>query len=255
METSITRIADLPTDNNSSQSPNIYSTEIPPAAISISKQKQNTYSNNMESATNYIPINVHPNPYGVSAQNPIMDMGQPSNAMHHEQFAQQQPQMMQPNMQPNMRPNIQLSPEQIQQLNQLGHQRLPSRDIVQDTSQYLHDDAVHANYIPKPSQQSDFVREHYELTEKRLQEHEDKKRRESKLDWILTEIQTPILVAILFFLFQLPVINTLIFKRLAFLSLYDADGNFNLLGLILKSSLFGSVYYSLRSMMNFLSEI
>ena len=157
METSITRIADLPTDNNSSQSPNIYSTEIPPAAISISKQKQNNYSNNMESATNYIPINVHPNPYGVSAQNPIMDVGQPSNVMHHEQFAQQQPQMMQQQMmQSNMQPNIQLSPEQMQQLNQLGHQRLPSRDIVQDTSQYLHDDAVHANYIRKPSQESDF---------------------------------------------------------------------------------------------------
>lgn len=250
METSITRIADLPSDNNSSQSQNLYSTEIPPAAISMSKQKQN---NNMETATNYMPINVHPNPYGVSAQNPIMDMGQPSNTMNHEQFDQQQPQMMQ--SQQMMQPNSQLSHEQMQQLNQLGHQRLPSRDIVQDTSQYLQDDAVHANYIPKPSQQSDFVREHYELTEKRLQEHEDKKRRESKLDWILTEIQTPILVAILFFLFQLPVVNTLIFKRLAFLSLYDADGNFNLLGLILKSSLFGSVYYSLRSMMNFLSEI
>lgn len=242
MESSITRIADLPMDNNSSHSSNIYSDTPPPTAISISSQKQS--KNDTGVPTNYMPMNIHPNPYGVSAENPIMEQGGLSNSAPIEQFAQ--PQMIQPTQQ--------LSPEQMQQLNQLGHQRLPSRDIAQDPSQYLHDDGVHANYIPKPAQQSDFVREHYQLTEQRLQEHEDKKRRESKLDWILTEIQTPILIAILFFLFQLPVINTLIFKRLAFLSLYDADGNFNLLGLILKSSLFGSVYYSLRSIMNFLSE-
>lgn len=237
MESSITRIADLPIDNNSLQSSNNYSTENLPTAISISKQKQSKNDNDVP--TNYMPMNIHPNPYGVSAHNPIMETGPPSNSVQHQP----------------VQPTTQLSQEQMQILNQLGHQRLPSRDIVQDTSHYLHDDGVHANYIPRPTQQSDFVREHYELTEKRLQEHEDKKRRESKIDRILTEIQTPILVAILFFLFQLPIINTLIFKRLAFLSLYDADGNFNLLGLILKSSMFGSVYYSFRSIVNFLSEI
>lgn len=239
MESSVTRIADLPLDNNSLPSNKLFSNELPPNTMSMSKQKQNKIDNDVQ--TNYIPINIHPNPYGVSAQNPIMEAGQSSNYPRTEQYN--------PSAQP-----VYLSPEQMQQLNEMGHQRLPSRDIVQHTGQYSHDEEVQPNYIPPPPQKNDFVREHYELTEKRLQEYEENKRKESKLDNLLTEIQTPLLVAILFFLFQLPAINTMIFKRFSFLSLYDVDGNFNLFGLIVKSLLFGGTYYSLRTTMNYLSE-
>jgi hypothetical protein len=236
MESSITRIADLPINP---QSAKMYSSDVPPTAVSISGQKQGKLDNDVP--TNYMPMNIHPNPYGVSAQNPIMETGQATN-MHGTDEGRGHP-------------SSHMAAEHMQALSEMGHQRLPSRDITRDTAQYSHDEQVQPNYIPRANHPADYVRDHYELTEKRLQEYETRKRKESRMDMILTEIQVPILLALLFFFYQLPLVNTLIFKRFSFLSLYDVDGNFNLAGLILKSILFGSTYYCLRSITNWLSEL
>ena len=91
------------------------------------------------------------------------------------------------------------------------------------------------------------------MTEHNLREHEEKNRRERKLDGLLNEIQTPIFIAILFFFYQLPIVNTFL-KRFSFLSIYNPDGNFNLNGLILKSMMFGSMYYSITKLTTLISE-
>jgi Fe2+ transport system protein B len=147
-----------------------------------------------------------------------------------------------------------ISEEQRAQIQSLQQQRLPSRDIPNDQSTYNHDEQVTPNYIPKAKPSSDYVREYEDMTEKNLREYEDKNRKEKKLDIILTELQVPIFIAVLFFFFQLPMINTLIFKRFAFLSIYNSDGNFNFTGLVFKSILFGSFYYITLKFTNFLSE-
>ena len=41
-----------------------------------------------EQSTNYIPINVHPNPYGISAQNPIMPNPVQVNSPQQQQMIQ-----------------------------------------------------------------------------------------------------------------------------------------------------------------------
>jgi len=102
---------------------------------------------------------------------------------------------------------------------------------------------------------NDYIRDYEQTTEKHIRQHEEKKYRESKIDQLLTEFQTPIFISILFFLFQLPIINTLIFKRFSFLSLHNADGNFNFNGLVFKSILFGLLYYSVQKLTTFISEI
>jgi hypothetical protein len=212
----ITRIADLP-DNSTGIS--------------------NSFNPNLQQppVTNgYVPINVHPNPYGISAQNPIMAPPQ----------QQQVPVQMQ-----------QLSEEQKQQLYSIQQQRLPSRDIHQDSASHIQDDQVKPNYIPPPKQTNDYVRDHEDMTEKNLREYEEKNRKEKKIDILLTEFQTPIFVTILFFLFQLPMVNTLVFKKFSFLSIYNSDGNFNINGLIFKSIAFGAFYYCTLKFTTFLSEI
>ena len=70
--------------------------------------------------------------------------------------------------------------------------------------------------------------------------------REKKREHWLDEFQIPILLALLYFVYQLPIVNTLIFKRFSFLSIYKDDGNFNLFGLVLKSILFAGSYYSIH---------
>jgi hypothetical protein len=219
MENSFSRISDLPNGNNA---------------------PQNGTSNEMQN--NYIPINIHPNPYGISDQNPIIDMPKDTTV----EFPS--------NKKLSVPIPDQLSEQDIAQLNSMQHQRLPSRDIRQDTSAYAQDEEIQPSYIPKQKDMDDYVRDHEKTTEKNLREYEDKKRRSNTIDSIITDIQTPIFISVLYFIFQMPIINLLIFKRFSFLSIYNEDGNFNFNGLLLKSILFGALYYAMVQFTTFISE-
>ena len=229
-----TRIADLPMDGSARQPTSAYASAIPPTSISISNSKTSKIDGDVP--TNYTPINIHPNPYGLSASNPIMENPEQSQFAHNE------------NIQFTQDPNMEV-------LQNMSQQRLPSRDIPQNTVQYSNDEEIQPNYIPKHILESDYVKDHYDMTEQNLKEYEQKKRQQNHWETILNDIQVPIFIAVLFFLFQLPVINTFIFKRFAFLSLYHADGNFNMAGLLFKSVLFGTMYYFVYKFTTFISEI
>mgnify|MGYP001173060499 CR=1 FL=1 len=234
MENTITRIADLPDSINNN---------LP--------QQQTSYTQNIqhinqqpEQTTNYIPLNTHPNPYGVSDQNPIMKMPEQVESVQQEQMnsmaTQQVPQY--------------LSEEQREMIMPQQQQRLPSRHIHHDTTQYSQDKEVQPNYIPKKSS-PDYVRDYEDFNDKKLQKHENDKKQSEYYDDLITDFQVPVLVAILYFLFQLPIINTFIFKRFSFLSIYNDDGNFNFYGLLFKSLLFGNIYYTFTKITNFLISL
>jgi hypothetical protein len=243
----ITRISDLPLDNNMQISNNYSPNMMQP------KQSQKTVSFNDGEAQNYIPINVHPNPYGISAQNPIMPPPQQPNVSQKQQILPQT--YMPPPPQSQFLSEEKQMELQLQELQQLSHQRVPSRDISTDTTMYQQDVQINPNYIPKSNMSSDYVRDYEDMTDKNYKEYEKKKKDKNRLDNIISEFQTPIFVAILFFFFQLPIINKLIFKKITFFSLYDLDGNFNFYGLLLKSILFGGIYYSVFKIINFLIEL
>jgi hypothetical protein len=249
MENSITRIADLP-DTMSGQSNVTYSVNIPQNTNNNPQMSNIRQTDDNGLPTNYIPINVHPNPYGISAQNPIMPNPQQTTG---QQQGQGQYQQMNYIGQPSQSQQF-MSHEHQSQIQQIQQQRLPSRDIPRDTTGYIQDEQIQPNYIPKSTVQNDYVREYEDTTEKNMREYEQKKRKENRLDMIFTELQTPILIAILFFVFQMPIINTMIFKKFSFLSIYNMDGNFNFYGLLLKSLLFASFFYSITKATKFISE-
>ena len=213
----ITRISDLPDQNNVMGS-------MSAGPMSVGSMSASKPNNDSGLPNNYMPINIHPNPYGISTQNPIMQ--HPEQADYNSKQKNQQ--------------NQYISEEQIMQMQK---QRLPSRDIPQDTTGYIQDEEIKANYIPKVRFEEDYVRKQEDMTERNLREYEDKNKREKKLDIILNEVQTPVFVAILFFFFQIPLVNMFL-KRFSFLSIYNTDGNFNFNGLLLKSIMFGSLYYA-----------
>ena len=227
MENTTTRIADLP--NSFSQNMN-----------------QQSHTKTVELPNNYTPIIIHPNPYGVSDQNPIMSPPE---------------QILSPQQEINVNTNATkpvpqyLSEEQRQMIMPSHQQRLPSRHIQQDTTQYAQDERVQPNYIPKEPISNDYVREYEEFTNKNLQKHEKETTRNQQIDDILSDLQVPIFVSILFFLFQLPIVNAYIFKRFSFLSIYNDDGNFNFYGLMFKSWIFGSIYYTITKFTNFLISL
>jgi hypothetical protein len=134
----ITRISDLPDNSNG---------------------MTNSFNPNIQQggpSTNYIPINVHANPYGISAQNP---MPPPQQQQMPQQYIQDSHKM---------------------QLQNLQQQRLPSRDIPIDAAGHIQDEQVTPNYIPPVKQMNDYVREQEDMTERNLKEYEDNNHRNSK---------------------------------------------------------------------------
>ena len=240
----MTRITDLPENITMSMTPpNNMSYGGGGAGGNMGMSPTYTPSNNKFDAsvpTNYVPINVHPNPYGISAQNPIMPLPD-SQISYQEQSSQNGG-------------GPYLTAEQMAELQSMKKMKLPSRDIPIKNDNYMIDEEVQPNYVPKAKLSSDYVSQQERVTEKKIEEHEKKKNRQSKIDELITEFQTPILICILYFIFQLPVVNALIFKRLSFLAIYNIDGNFNVFGLVLKSMLFGGLFYSLEQIVKFISE-
>jgi len=240
MNDSTTRIADLP-ENITMQIPP-YGVSTNPASgsgsgpgsvPSIGAGGSTTFDPTGLQNT-YMPMNIHPNPYGNTQQPQAMPL------------PQQGPSVSFPNN---------LSQEQLMMLQNMPQQRLPSRDIQIDSGLYTQDEQIQANYIPKSSMSTDYVRDYENLTESKLEKHERNNKRVKLLDKIISEIQTPLIVGLLYFIFQMPFLNSILFKRFSFFSLYNSDGNINFNGILLKSILFGSIFYSIIKVVHFISEI
>jgi len=225
MNESTTRIADLP-ENINVQSSNYGMQSIPQSGDNGPTMFDPTGLQNT-----YLPINIHRNPYlggnVPNEKNPSHTVSMPNN----------------------------LSPEQKMMLENMPSQRLPSRDINMNTDLYTQDEQIQPNYIPKPSFTTDFVKESENITESKIEKHESIGYRAKMIDTILHEIQTPILIALLYFIFQMPYLNTILFSRFSFLNLYHPDGNINFNGLLIKSVLFGISFYSLMKGVDFISGI
>jgi hypothetical protein len=130
----------------------------------------------------------------------------------------------------------------LQQASIAGATSLPSRDIPQNMEQITHDPAVQVNYIPAPApNQTDYINdEHnvYDYPEERVK---------NSLDSIYDELQAPLLLGVLYFIFQLPIMRKTIFKYIPILC--NNDGNYNFNGLIFTSIMFGFIYFSLTKSM------
>jgi len=131
----------------------------------------------------------------------------------------------------------------LQQASIAGATSLPSRDIPQSTQQLVNDPGIQANYVPPPPpSQSDYIKDedtNYTYKEETIN---------GSLDAVYDEIQAPLLLAVLYFVFQLPVMRKVIFKYIPFLC--SNDGNYNFNGLVFTSGLFGFLYYSLTKTMS-----
>jgi hypothetical protein len=138
----------------------------------------------------------------------------------------------------------------IQQASASGLTTLPSRDIPQMTSEVALDNQVKPNYVPQ--QQGNYIDNNitpdYIINEQRRQQN-----KMDTLDVMYDELQVPILLAIIFFLFQLPIFRTYLLRFAP--SLFNKDGNPNLSGYIINSILFALLYYIIKNSLNYLTTI
>lgn len=129
----------------------------------------------------------------------------------------------------------------LQQATLSGATKLASRDIPMTTTI---DPQIQPNYIPPPPpQQRDYIHE-YNETSDIINEYNKNMKGHNSLDDMYSEIQTPLLLAVLYFLFQLPFIRKNLFHYIPIL--FSKDGNLNINGFIFTSALFGFIYYILN---------
>jgi hypothetical protein len=127
----------------------------------------------------------------------------------------------------------------IQQASSSGATMLPSRDIPINTSTIAQDPHVQPNYVP-PAPQRDYIADAASQQDV-IQGYYRDKERSDNLDDLYSEIQTPLLLGALYFLFQLPFFRKMLLSY--FPVLFNLDGNFNINGYLFMSVLFGLIYY------------
>jgi len=126
--------------------------------------------------------------------------------------------------------------------------QLPSRDIPQNVSAIHNDVNTQANYIPPDN--TDYIRNHITPPEI-IRENMKKEELNNKTEEFYETIQMPLLVGLLFFIFQLPFVRKNLFLYLP--SLFNKDGNPNLSGYIFNSVIFGLMYFSFTYILQYLS--
>jgi hypothetical protein len=114
---------------------------------------------------------------------------------------------------------------------------LPSRDIPKETIQHVTDPQVTPTYIPPQPPQ--YI------------EEQPKSYAPSKLDRWMDEFKLPVLLSVLFFIFQLSIVQNMMKSMIPSCFL---DGQITMTGLGVKSGLFGVAYYAMMIFLDYLSR-
>jgi hypothetical protein len=157
---------------------------------------------------------------------------------------QQQP----PNNEPLSQEQARLLMQGLEIAQQQNLTKLQSRDIPQMQNIYTQDPYIRQNVITEniPATKKDYIEN--ENLESFINKYNNKELQKANNEDLYNELQTPLLIMILFFIFQLPFFNKYLFIYMP--SLFIKDGHLSLMGFVLKTLLFGSSYYLLIKSMN-----
>jgi hypothetical protein len=179
--------------------------------------------------------------------------------------SQQQSSM--PPLPPSIDPNVinQLV-SGLQHASASGATRLRSSDIPMDSLPLAADPNVQQHHVPHHPSYQGQTQHHNQIP---FQNHKDdydnyineednmediihrnmrKTAHNNMVEMWIDELQIPLMVSILYFMFQLPIVKKLLHEYLPFL--YYLDGNMNINGYIIVSAVFGIFYYVLCKILN-----
>ena len=135
---------------------------------------------------------------------------------------------------------------QLQKATMAGATGLPSRDIPINTTAVSNDNQIKPNFIPEP-QNIDYIT-NSQTPADLISQNNKKQNSLDSLDVFYNEFQLPLLVSVLYFLFQLPIFRKTLKKTLP--SLFGNDANPNFYGYLFNSALFASIFYILVKLVN-----
>lgn len=139
----------------------------------------------------------------------------------------------------------------IQQAAESDMTSLPNRDIPHEPERITRDPQIQPNYIPQTTKSPDYIEEDMNY-EEMMKRNKNEKKEKDRLDVLYDELQTPIIISILFFAFQLPIVNKLLLKFAP--SLFFKDGNPKFVGYLFKTTLFSLIYYISNKVLTTFSE-
>jgi hypothetical protein len=227
----ITSINELPSLNG--QNGNLQQHQMmaqQPQNIILNRSETISTNNNQMTTSSY--NNLIP-PSGSNTSNPIM---------------QNSPLTMENSQQSQPPPNYNELITQIQKAAVYGSTALPSRDIPMEPVKIMNDVQSQPNYIPPPQIQEDYIKNSISpqnIIETNMREY----KQDSMFEKIYAEFQLPLIIGLLFFLFQLPVVKQYNKSLLPFL--FKTDGNPNLYGYIANSIMFASMVHILLKLVTY----
>ena len=208
-----------------------------------------------QSSVNSQPnVNLNITEQNVTVPNPAQDLEAKRNTDLQQVMPQTTPQQNQPpapsQVQPESNNGIDINSfvTGIQEAAASGALQLPSRDIPQSQSHLTNDTQLQPNYIPE--NRGDYINDTYNQ-EQIINNQNIKQKNTNSMDAIYDDIHVPIILAVIYFVFQLPVIKTNTLKYIP--SLFNKDGNFNMLGYSINSLAFASTYYCIIKSLDYLS--
>lgn len=139
----------------------------------------------------------------------------------------------------------------LQQAQRAGMTHLPSRDIPMMTQQLTQDQQIKPNYIP-PAAKTDYIEQH-DTYQSMMQKSKKSEKEKEKMDSLYDELHLPVLVMVLFLLFQMPFVQKKLFRF--FPSCFRTDGNMTMGGYFLKTVLFGGLFYVILKGSKYASEL
>jgi hypothetical protein len=139
----------------------------------------------------------------------------------------------------------------IKEAGALNLTSLPSRDIPMTTTNLTNDSQINPNFVPK-NDKYDYINNDETLNNVMETRHARRKKAEN-IDYIYNEINISLFIMVLFFLFNLPIMNNILMGLIP--KMFRNDGSIKLPGLLLKTGLFGSLYYLSFKVTNYLTNI
>jgi hypothetical protein len=136
----------------------------------------------------------------------------------------------------------------IQEASAAGALRLPQRDVPQNQEHLTQDQQIRANYVPAYTH--DYIGEG-PTSEDIISQHATKQKTHANVDNVLDMLQVPIILSILYFAFQMPVMRKFVFEKLPFL--FAKDGNPTTIGSAIVSVAFAGAYMGLTHTLEYLS--
>jgi hypothetical protein len=137
----------------------------------------------------------------------------------------------------------------IQKASANGMLDLPSRDIPIDKATVTTDENVKPNFIP--AQNNDYITEHV-TSEEIIRQNAKKQQTRDAWDDVYAEISLPLLIAVFYFMYQLPAVRRGFINTLPMC--YSKGGEINLSGRLLNCVVFGGVIYASSKLVSQISR-